>query len=231
MLFSLLGMFFLMTQYLQFDLGYSPLEAGVRVAPVALALLVVAPLSVLVARKVGTKYVVVTGMSLIAAAFGLLSRTSVVGTYRDCIVPFMIVGIGVALALAPCTESVMGSLPKSQAGVGSATSDTAMQVGGALGVGVLGTVLNLRFQSRMTHAVAHAHVSISIQHLIESSLGAALGVAARAPKHLGDELSSVARRAFVSGMDEALVIAAVVVFAAALVVLVLLPNRGSEASE
>jgi EmrB/QacA subfamily drug resistance transporter len=230
-LFALLGMFFLMTQYLQFDLGYSPLEAGVRIAPVALTLLLIAPLSVLAARAIGTRYVVSAGLCLVALAFGLLSRTTVYGTYRDSLVAFVIVGIGVALALAPCTESVMGSLPRQEAGVGSATSDTAMQVGGALGVGVLGTALNLRFQHLMTHAVRRASVPVSIQKLIESSLGAALAVAHRAPTKLGDELAAVARRSFVSGMDEALVIACVVAGVAALIVLTLLPSHGSDVSE
>ena len=169
-LFALLGMFFLMTQYLQFDLGYSPLEAGVRIIPVAAVLLVVAPLSVWVARSVGTKYVVTTGLVLVAIAFAMLSHTTVAGTYRDTLAPFVMVGVGVALALAPCTESVMGSLPRSQAGVGSATSDTAMQLGGALGVGVLGTVLNLRYQNMMAPVVARAHVPMSVQKLIDGSL-------------------------------------------------------------
>jgi EmrB/QacA subfamily drug resistance transporter len=230
-LFALLGMFFLFTQYLQFDLGYSPLEAGIRIIPVAAALLVIAPLSVLVARKIGTKAVVATGLALVAVAFGLLSRTSVTGTYKDCLVPFVIIGVGVALSLAPCTESVMGSLPRSQAGVGSATNDTAMQLGGALGVGVLGTVLNLRYQHLMAHAVARANVPAPIEKLIDSSLGAALAVAHRAPKDLGDQLASVARRAFVSGMDEALLIATVVVGVAALVIAVMLPNHGAPVSE
>ncbi|MGA7836048.1 MAG: MFS transporter [Acidimicrobiales bacterium] len=230
-LFALLGMFFLMTQYLQFDLGYSALEAGVRIAPVALTLLVIAPLSVLVAHSIGTKYVVCAGLCLVALAFGLLSRTTVYGTYRDILVPFIIVGIGVALALAPCTESVMGSLPRGEAGVGSATSDTAMQVGGALGVGVLGTALNLRYQHLMAHAASHASVPASIKKLIEGSLGAALAVAHRAPRNLGQELASVARRSFVSGMDEALIIACVVTALAALVVAALLPNYGAEVRE
>jgi EmrB/QacA subfamily drug resistance transporter len=230
-LFALLGMFFLMTQFLQFDLGYSPLQAGIRIVPMALALLVIAPLSVLVARSIGTKYVVGTGLLLISVAFGLLSRTSVMGTYRDSFVPFLIVGVGVALALAPCTESVMGSLPTEQAGVGSATNDTAMQVGGALGIGVLGTALNLRYQHLTTLALAHASVPVSIRRLIESSLGTALAIARRASKSQGAELTLMARRAFVSGMDEALIIASVVVSVAALVVLVLLPNRGADVTE
>src|ERR1035441_9908005 len=116
-------------------------------------------------------------MILIAIGLGILSTTTVHGTYRDCVIPFILLGTGVALALAPCTESVMGSLPIEEAGVGSATNDVSMQVGAALGVGVLGTALNLRYQHLMTHAVVHAGVPSSVQKLIESSLGAALAVA------------------------------------------------------
>jgi hypothetical protein len=161
-------------------------------------------------------------------AFGLLSRTTVDGTYRDNLVAFVLVGVGVALALAPCTESVMGSLPRREAGVGSATSDTAMQVGGALGVGVLGTALNLRYAHLMSTAVRHQSVPASVQRLIEGSLGAATAVARRAPAKLGAELAMVARRSFVSGMDEALIIACVVVALAGVLVAVLLPNRGTD---
>ena len=229
-LFALLGMFFLMTQYLQFALGYSPLEAGVRVAPVALVLLAIAPFSVVAARRFGTKLVVASGMALIALGLGLLSTTTLAGTYADCIGPFAILGLGVALALAPSTESVMGSLPIDEAGVGSATNDTAMQVGGALGVGVLGTALTLRYQHLLAPVVARAGVPASIEKLIQSSLGAALAVAHHAPKREGAALASLARSAFVSGMDLALIIATVVVGVAAVLVLLLLPNHGTRAT-
>lgn len=229
-LFALLGMFFLMTQYLQFALGYSALEAGVRISPVALALLVVAPISVVVARRVGTKYVVTGGMILIAIGLAVLSSTTVEGTYRDCIGPLVLVGVGVALALAPSTESVIGSLPLAEAGVGSATNDTAMQVGGALGVGVLGTALTLRYQHLMAPAVAHAGVPASVRGTIESSLGAALAVAQHAPAHEGTALALLARQSFVSGMDLALVIATAFVAVAAVLVLVALPNQGKRRS-
>jgi hypothetical protein len=151
----------------------------------------------------------------------------VAGTYADCIGPFLVLGVGVALALAPCTESVMGSLPKEEAGVGSATNDTAMQVGGALGVGVLGTVLNLRYQNLMAPVLAHAGVPGPVQTIVKSSLGGALAVADRVPGRNGSALALVARHAFVSGMDLALAVATGVAAVAAVVVLLLLPNRGS----
>jgi len=226
-LFALLGVFFLMTQYLQFVLGYSPLEAGIRIAPVALALLLVAPVSAATARRIGTKPVVVSGLALIALGLLLLAQTSLPATYADCLVPFMVLGVGVALALAPCTESVMGSLPREEAGVGSASSDTAMQVGGALGVAVLGTALTLRYQRLVGPAVARAPAAA--QAAIKGSIGGALAVARQAPSVEGAALAVLARRSFVSGMDLALLIGAGVVGAAAVVVLLVLPNRGSAA--
>jgi len=150
-----------------------PLEAGVRIIPVAAVLLVVAPLSVWVARSVGTKYVCHDR----ARAGGHRLRDALAHdrrrNYRDTLAPFVMVGVGVALALAPCTESVMGSLPRSQAGVGSATSDTPCNWGRS-GVGVLGTVLNLRYQNMMAPVVARAHVPMSVQKLIDGSLEGAL---------------------------------------------------------
>jgi EmrB/QacA subfamily drug resistance transporter len=229
-LFALMGMFFLMTQYLQFVLGFSALQAGVRIAPVALALLVLAPLSVVIARRIGTKAVVVPGMLAIALGLGLLSGTTVNDGYGRCIIPFLLVGVGVALALAPCTESVMGSLPREEAGVGSATNDTAMQVGGALGVGVLGTALDLRYQHLLEPALAHAGIPGAVQIVIRSSIGGALAVAQRAPHGEGVLLALTARRAFISGMDLALVVATIVVTLAAVVVACFLPNQAKRVS-
>jgi EmrB/QacA subfamily drug resistance transporter len=230
-LFALMGMFFLMTQYLQFVLAFSAFEAGIRIAPVALTLLVIAPLSVVAARRVGTKAVVVPGMLLIALGLGLLSRTVVGDDYARCILPFILVGIGVALSMAPCTESVMGSLPRAEAGVGSATNDTAMQVGGALGVGVLGTALDLRYQHLLAPVISRGAIPLEVQRIIQSSIGGALAVAQRAPAQEGAALALVARRAFVSGMDLGLVIATIVVTLAAVVVACFLPNRGKRATK
>lgn len=224
-LFALFGMFFLITQFLQFVLGYSPLAAGVRVAPIALTVLVIAPLAVIAARRIGAKAVVVSGLAIVAVGLGLLSQSSAQTTYADCILAFVLMGIGVALTMSPATASVMGSVPAEEAGVGSATNDTAMQVGGALGVGVLGTALAFRYKDILGPQLAHAHVPEYVRSIIQGSLGGALAVAHRAPPALGHELSSHARSAFVSGMDLALVIATAVAAGSALVALAFLPNR------
>jgi EmrB/QacA subfamily drug resistance transporter len=226
-IFALMGGLFLLTQYLQFSLGYSAFQTGVRVAPIAAVLLVVAPVSTMLDRLVGTKAVVCTGMGLITVGLFLLSHTTVRGTYLDALPSFFLLGIGTGLAFAPCTESVMGSLPLEQAGAGSATNSAALQVGGALGVGVLGSLLNTRYQSRMAQALAHYSIPKSVLDLINGSLGGALAVAEHVGGRLGAALAGFGRVAFVSGMDLALTVGACAVGAAAVVVLVVLPDRGS----
>jgi hypothetical protein len=127
--------------------------------------------------------------------------------------------------MAPSTESIMGSLPKEEAGVGSATSDTSMQVGGALGVGVLGTALIIRYQNFMTPLLAHLAIPANIKSLILGSVGGALAVAQRVPGSSGTALADTATRGFISGMNLGLIIAASIVAVAGVVVLALLPSR------
>jgi len=230
LLFALFGALFVLTQYLQFDLGYTPLQTGLRVAPIAAVLLVVAPLSTLAARWLGTKPVVCGGMLLVASGLALLARTSVADTYRDVMPAFFLLGVGVGLAMAPSTDSVMGAVPRHDAGVGSATNGTALQVGGALGVGVLGTALNGRYQGRLAPLLAHHAVPLGIQKLVLGSLGGAMEVAQHVGGQVGAALSGAARSAFLSGMDLGMVVAAAVVGVASVVVAITLPNRPSRTS-
>jgi EmrB/QacA subfamily drug resistance transporter len=224
-MFALMGLFFMVTQYLQFCLGFSPLQTGLGLAPLAALLLVAAPSSILLARRFGTKPVVASGLALIAVGLGLLSRTTVHSTYVDCLPWFALIGVGVGLTMAPSTESIMGSLPLGDAGVGSASSDTSMQIGGALGVGVLGTVLNIRYRGSMMPLLAHVPMPPSIDKLILGSIGGALAVAKRAPGSSGDALAQAARHGFVSGMDLGFIVGASIVGVAGLIVLAALPNR------
>ena len=227
-MFALMGGLFLLTQYLQFSLGYSAFATGLRIAPIAAVLLVVAPFSSLVDHWVGTKPVVFAGMALVALGFGLLTRVTVHDTYIDVLPAFLLIGLGTGLAFAPCTESVMGSLPVDQAGVGAATNGATLQTGGALGVGVLGSLLNTRYQNRLAPVLAHYKMPSSILHLITGSLGGALAVGHQIGGVLGAELTNFARQSFVSGLDLAVTVGAVVVGTAGLVVLFVLPNRSSQ---
>lgn len=225
--FALLGGLFLLTQYLQFSLGYSALQAGLRVTPIAAVLLVAASFSTMLVRFLGTKLVVFTGVGLIAGGLGLVSRVTVHGTYLDMLPAFLLIGVGTGLAYAPCTESVMGSLPLDLAGVGSATNSTALQAGGALGVAVLGSLLNTRYQNQMATMLAHFPMPEAILDQINGSLGGALAVAHHLGPPLSAELTQLARRSFVSGMDLAVIVGAIVLGIAALAILTTLPGNST----
>lgn len=230
-LFALMGALFVLTQYLQFALGYSPLQTGLRLGPIALVILVMAPSSALLTRWLGTKVVVATGMGLITAGMLLLARTTVEGTFLDALPAFLLVGAGTGLAFAPATESVMGSLPRDQAGVGAATNSTGLQVGGALGVAVLGSVLTTRYQDRLGGTLAGRAMPGVVRHEILGSLGGALGVAGRVGGAFGSGLAGLARAAFTSGLGVAATVAAGAVAAGAVVVVVVLPARGRPAGD
>ncbi len=223
-IFALSGVMFLLTQFFQFALGYSPLATGLRITPIAAVLLVVAALSTTLARAVGTRIVVFVGMVLISLGLALLSLVSVHSNYASMLPAFMLLGIGTGLAVAPCTDSVMGSVPIDLAGVGSATNSTALQIGSALGVAVLGSLLSTHYQATMTSLVATRDVPSAIARVLEGSLGGALLVARRAGA-LGPSLALAAREAYVSAMIFAVQVGALIVGVAAIVVALALPAR------
>jgi predicted MFS family arabinose efflux permease len=227
-IFALSGGLFLLTQYLQFSLGFTALQTGLRITPIAVVLLVVATLSPFGVRYIGTKAVVFAGMVLIAIGLALLASTSSHSTYLDALPSFLLMGVGSGLCAAPCTESVMGSVPIDLAGVGSATNSTALQIGSALGVAVLGSLLNTRYQASMTSLLRHFQVPSSVARATEGSLGGALQVAHHLGGTLGGELGSAAKDSFLSGMTFAVSVGAVITAVAAAFVLAFLPSRAPD---
>ena len=126
--FALFGSVFFLSQYLQFVLGYSPLETGVRVMPVA-TLIIGAPLAVVLAARIGDKLVVTAGLAIVSGSLLLLASTSSSDGYGHVAVVLGTMGLGLGLTMTPATDAVMGSLPAAKAGVGSAMNDTTRQVG------------------------------------------------------------------------------------------------------
>jgi EmrB/QacA subfamily drug resistance transporter len=223
--FGLYGALFLLTQFLQFSLGYSALAAGIRVLPAAAMIAVIAPLSALALRVTTVRYPVAAGLACIAAGLWLLSGATAASTYTSLLPGIMLLGAGAGLAIPAATESVMGSLPPDDTGVGSAANGTFLQTGGALGVAVIGSLLNTRYADRITTAMAPYHVPAAIAQTIRGSLGAALEVAAQAGGQVGTELAAVAKSAFASGMDLGLLVGACVAIGGCVVALLVLPGR------
>jgi EmrB/QacA subfamily drug resistance transporter len=233
--FAMFGSLFLLTQYFQFVLGYSPLETGIRMLPFAAAMMVTAPVSARIADRVGTKITVAVGLGLVTV--GLLSMTGLQADtpYIDIFWRLMLMSAGMGLTMAPATESVMGSLPLFKAGVGSAVNDTTRQVGGALGVAVIGSVLATTYGNKVGEFLSGLTDS-AVQFTgpqvaaAKNSIGAVQneivpGLRSNGFDSLADQISSVANDAFVSAVHRGVIVAALATGLGVLVVLVYLPAR------
>jgi EmrB/QacA subfamily drug resistance transporter len=223
--FAMFGSLFLFSQYLQFVLGYTPLQTGIRLLAVAIPMIIVAPLSPRFVHRFGTKYVVAAGMSLSTIALILLSFLATDSTYPQLVWRLVILSCGLALTMAPATESIMGSLPLAKAGVGSAVNDTTRQVGGALGVAVLGSVFNSIYTSSVTDALSASTLPASAIDAAKDSVGGALGVAASIGGAAGNAVAQVARDAFVDGLAFASRAGALVTLVGVVITLLWLPAR------
>jgi EmrB/QacA subfamily drug resistance transporter len=147
---SLFGTLFLLTQYLQSVLGYSTVKAGAVLLPQAAVIMTFAPLSNVWVQKLGNKIVVTTGLLLVTTSLVSFTTLQPDSSALHIIGVTMLMGLGMANVMAPCTDSIMGSLPRAKAGVGSAVNDTTRQMGGAVGVAVFGSIIASHFTSEVT---------------------------------------------------------------------------------
>lgn len=224
--FSLFGVIFLLTQYLQFVLGYSALEAGVRTAPVALGMVIGSAMSARLVGKFGTTRVVAFGLFVLSATlisftfFGVATGYAVIG------MSIVVMTFGMGNIMAPSTDSVMGAVPVAKAGVASATNDVTRQVAGAIGVAVIGSVFNSAYQSNMEEAVTQ--LPLEAAGAASNSIGAALQVAAQLPSQAGEALAMASRQGFVDAMGIAIWIPVAIALIGGLLVMKFLPPQHLE---
>ena len=240
--FAMFGSLFLLTQYMQFTLGYDPLSAGVKLLPFALTMGIVAPLSSKLVERIGTKITVTVGLSLVTVGLLLMTGLQVDTSYGNLVWRLMIMAVGMGLTMAPATESVMGSLPLGKAGVGSAVNDTTRQVGGALGVAIIGSVMSSVYGSKVADwfdglasrvPAGSAGQFGAAKEAAKSQIGAALQVAQDLPKRSGlpgpaaralaEQLTSTANEAFVTALHYGVVVAAGATALGAVIAFVWLP--------
>jgi EmrB/QacA subfamily drug resistance transporter len=218
--FALFGVIFFLTQYLQEVRGYSALDAGLRTLPVAAGLVVGGPFSAKLTERLGIRIVVPFGLTMVSVALYLLTFADATSGYGLIAGTLVLLGFGMASALAPATDAIMGSLPAAKMSVGSAINDTTRVAGGALGVAVLGSILASGYRGDMETAVSA--LPPQARDIAQDSLAGGLAVAER----LGDgRLAATAQDAFVSGMHAAALVAAAVALTGALVAAIFLPSR------
>ncbi len=230
--FAMFGSIFLLTQYLQFTKGYSPLESGVRMLPYAATMMFVAPMSSRVVERMGSKFTVALGMGLASTALMLMAGLSVSTSYPDLAWRFVILAAGMGLVMAPATDSVMGSLPLAKAGVGSAVNDTTRQVGGALGVAIIGSVVSSVYGNQIQEFFVGTSAPQAVVDAAKNSLGGAIGVSKRLAaqpipnaKQLAGSLVHTANEAFVEAFRWGSRVGAIVLAIGFLIVLRWLPAR------
>jgi hypothetical protein len=219
--FAMFGIFFLLTQYFQLVHGYDPLKAGFAGLPFAVVMMATAPQGPKVAARIGLNRTISLGMGMAAVGLLLFSLVGSSTPYLVFVIPMMVMAGGMALSTPSLTASIMSAVPLGRAGVGSAMNDTTRELGGALGVAVLGSLAVSRYDSLIAGAINQlppvAHSAAN------SSLSGALEVAGQLPGREGAALANTARDAYVSGMNTATLVAAVAAAIGSVVVYRMLP--------
>lgn len=220
--FALFGTYFLLTQYLQLVRGYAPVVAGLYALPAGLAQFAVANLAKPLVGRYGLRAVLAGGLSSSAAGLLVLAAGGVSSPIWIVEAGLALLGAGIGLSMPPATGAIMSSIPPQKAGVGSAVNDLVRELGGALGIGLLGSLAVTRYRSRLAPVLATQPPAAV--HRVRGGLARALDTFGGPDSATG----LAARHAFSSGMGLALGAGAVLVLAAAIAVFVALaPTAGS----
>lgn len=226
--FALFGFIFLVTQYLQLVKGYSALQAGVRTLPFAIAMVVAAVSSPKVVPRIGTKVVVAAGLALMAAGFAIASTNDASTSYIVIATAMVLMGFGLGSAAAPATESILASVPREKAGVGSAVNDTTREVGGTLGVAVLGSIMASVYGGRIIDALSGTSLPAGLRAAAGDSLAAALQIAGGVGGAAGRGIALAAQDAFVQAFQIGSVVTGAVALVGAVIALLFLPARSRQ---
>ncbi len=205
--FAMYGLYFAMAQYLQISHGYSPLQAGLAGLPIGILGMMGAPLSATFVRRFGHRNVVGVGLLLSAGGLAIMAGVSPTTTFGLLFIGFCLMGFGNGQSTAPSTTLIMASVPRAKSGVGSAVNDLSRELGGALGIAVLGSVMASTYRSHIAHnagaMAAHAGTTV------ESTLHAAGHLAATDP-HGAQMLHHAAQVSFAQGFGAAMLVGAIV---------------------
>jgi predicted MFS family arabinose efflux permease len=222
---TLFGFIFVITQYFQFIKGYSAFETGVRLLPVAISIAVASVFGPRMVERVGTTAVVAGGLAVFAGGLAWASTADASTPYLEIATQMLLLGGGLGLTTAPATEAIMGSLSPDKAGVGSAVNDTTRELGGTLGVAIVGSVFASVYSGRLGSASALQTLPAGVRSTMERSMAAAYKVIGQLPPGRMGDVRGAVDHAFLDGLQAGSLVCAGIGLAAAVVVAVLLPAR------
>ena len=225
------ALLFFLSQYLQSVQGYSALAAAVRMLPGPVIILIVAMAAAPISNRIGIKLTVALGALLIGGGLFWFSTVTPETSYLVIAAANIILGAGFGLAWSPAANSVMGSLPVSRAGIGSAVDQTTQYIGAILGVAALGAVLNGIYLDKIADLKVVAFLPEEAYEAMRSSIQGAHIVAGQFPEDISQQIVHGSSEAFTSGMVEAMFIGGIIMAVTALITLLILPTRIRSAQE
>jgi predicted MFS family arabinose efflux permease len=213
--FALMGVMFFLPQFLQLVQGFDPLGSGLAVLPGAVGLFLASLMSPRLANRFGTRRIVVLGLLLVAVGLAAAVPIGVDAAYLHLGGCLLAMGLGLGLVLPQATNGVLASVPRERAGLGSAVNDGIGELGGSLGVAVLGAVLAAGYRNQVNADLdaagdALADVPTAVVDAVRESLASASLIIRQLPEVIAEPVRAATGEAFVSGMDTALAVGAVI---------------------
>ena len=221
--FALLGGIFALTQYLQFAHGYSAIEAGALMSPIALGLMMGAGSSSKAVGRLGISRVVAAGLSGLATLLALTTLFEPDTGKLALAAWFFGLALAMGWIMAPATDAVVGAVAAAKSGVASATNTVARMVSGALGVAIVGSLVSSLYSNDVEGSLAG--LPVQAQARAEDSVGAASAIAAQLPTDAASGLLATTSDAFTQAMGTGLLVAAALAAATAVIVVRFLPAR------
>jgi len=221
--FAMFVTFFFLTQLFQLVQGRSPFEAGLLIVPVALAMMVSAPISGVLVQRVGPRILLIGSMTAMIGGMLLLTQLDASSSTLQVAATLFFFGIGGGLGMTPLTDTVMAAVPVDDAGIGSAVNDVSRELGGALGIALVGSIVNGIYRSNVEEALA-GQVSAELIDTAREGVGVTTVVAAQLPPEVAATLTSAANDAFIDAIGAGFIVS-IAFLIGAMAVSLLLPNR------
>ncbi|MFB3052063.1 MAG: MFS transporter, partial [Acidimicrobiia bacterium] len=223
-IFGMLVTFFFLTQYFQIVQGRSAFEAGLLIIPASVGMMLGAPLSGALVKRIGPRYLVLAMAGAMITGVMLLTGVEVNSSTLSVIIPLGIFGFGAGLGMPALTDTVMAAVPEADAGVGSAVNDVSRELGGALGIATIGSFVSSFYRSNVNDALAGT-VPDEIVELAGESIGVAVVAAANLPEEMAASVVSAANQAFIDAMNTGFLISAAVLATAIVIAFTLIPRH------
>ncbi|MDT5118361.1 MAG: hypothetical protein QOE30_4100, partial [Mycobacterium sp.] len=223
---TLFGFIFVITQYFQFIKNYTAFQSGVRLLPVAVSIALASILGPRLVQWVGTTAVTAGGLAVFAAGLAWASTADAATPYSQIAAQMVLLGGGLGMTIAPATEAIMGSLDADKAGIGSAVNDTTRELGGTLGVAIVGSVFASVYSGDIGSSASLAELPADVHSAMGRSMAMAHNVIGQMPGERITAVRDAVNGAFLDGLQVGSLVCAAIALGAAVVVVWLLPARG-----